>query len=199
MVDLVSVTNFDGGAQALENINEISEGLVPALLRTVLEANIPKPSKKKKVVLGVSDRNLAGNIKGYFPYIDCETSETSEIVADLLRGLRLHQEKLLGNMQLGDTDRAQLGLGHAYSRAKVKFSVQKNDNHIIQAIATLDHLDKAVNTFAMRVRESYSWHFPELIKIVSENLKYTKLSVFIGDKSTLSGAYSPRPSIAFIR
>jgi nucleolar protein 56 len=179
MVDLVSVTNFDGGAQALENINEISEGLVPALLRTVLEANLPKPSKKKKVVLGVSDRNLAGNIKSFFPHIDCETGETNEIVGDLLRGLRLHQEKLLGNMQVGDTDRAQLGLGHAYSRAKVKFSVQKNDNHIIQAIATLDHLDKAVNTFAMRVRESYSWHFPELIKIVSDNLKYTQLTVAV--------------------
>jgi nucleolar protein 56 len=26
----------------------------------------------------------------------------------------------------------QLGLGHAYSRAKVKFSVQKHDNHIIR-------------------------------------------------------------------
>lgn len=55
-------------------------------------------------------------------------------------------------------------LQHAYSRARVKFSVQKNDNHIIrqyfqisrlyiadlvpEAIATLDNLDKAVNLFS---------------------------------------------------
>ncbi|KAK5276600.1 Nucleolar protein 56, partial [Cryomyces antarcticus] len=68
----------------------------------------------------------------------------------------------------------------------VKFSVQKNDNHIIQAIATLDHLDKAINTFSMRVREWYSWHFPELIRIVSDNHKYAKLALFIGNKTTLS-------------
>lgn len=89
-------------------------------------------------------------------------------------------------LQDGDVERAQLGLGHAYSRAKVKFSVQKNDNHIIQAIATLDHLDKAVNTFSMRVREWYSWHFPELIKLVSDNHTYAKLALFIGEKKNLN-------------
>jgi len=104
----------------------------------------------------------------------------------MLRGIRLHAPKLLKQLQEGDVERAQLGLGHAYSRARVKFSVQKNDNHIIQAIATLDHLDKAVNTFSMRVREWYSWHFPELIKIVSENQQYARLALFIGDKKTLS-------------
>lgn len=45
--------------------------------------------------------------------------------------------------------------GHAYSRGKVKFSVQKQDNHIIQAIATLDQIDKDLNTFTMRLRENY--------------------------------------------
>ena len=35
---------------------------------------------------------------------------------------------------------------------------------VIQAIALLDTLDKDINTFVMRVREWYSWHFPELVK-----------------------------------
>ena len=61
--------------------------------------------------------------------------------------------------------RAQLGLAHSYSRAKVKFNVNRSDNMIIQAIALLDQLDKDLNTFAMRVREWYGWHFPELAKI----------------------------------
>lgn len=104
----------------------------------------------------------------------------------MLRGLRLHSEKLLKQLREGDTATAQLGLGHAYSRAKVKFSVQKNDNHIIQAIAILDQLDKAINTFSMRVREWYSWHFPELVKIVSENNKYAKVALFVKDKRSLS-------------
>jgi nucleolar protein 56 len=134
----------------------------------------------------VSDKNLAGSIKAEFPGVECETGETSEVVADLLRGLRLHAPKLLKGLQEGDVERAQLGLGHAYSRAKVKFSVQKNDNHIIQAIATLDHLDKAINTFSMRVREWYGWHFPELIRLVSDNHTYAKLALAIGDKKSLT-------------
>ncbi len=175
-----------GAAQALENANDVSEGIASEYLRSLLEVNLPKASKKKKVVLGVSDKNLAGSIKAAFPTVECETGDTSEVVQDLLRGIRLHAPKLLKQLQEGDVERAQLGLGHAYSRAKVKFSVQKNDNHIIQAIATLDHLDKAINTFSMRVREWYGWHFPELVKIVSENHKYAKLALLIGDKKTLS-------------
>ena len=186
MVDLVGFAPFQGAAHALENANDISEGIVSEYLHTVLETNLPKVSKKHKLVLGVSDKNLANSIKTNFDYVECETGETSEVVADLLRGLRLHAGKLLKQLQDGDVERAQLGLGHAYSRAKVKFSVQKNDNHIIQAIATLDHIDKAVNQFAMRVREWYSWHFPELIKIVSDNLTYSKLALHIGDKNKLS-------------
>jgi nucleolar protein 56 len=61
---------------------------------------------------------------------------------------------------------AQLGLAHSYSRAKVKFNVNKVDNMVIQAIALLDTLDKDINTFIMRVREWYSWHFPELVKVI---------------------------------
>lgn len=64
-----------------------------------------------------------------------------------------------------DLRRAQLGLAHSYSRAKVKFNVNKVDNMVIQAIALLDTLDKDINTFIMRVREWYSWHFPELVKV----------------------------------
>ena len=183
---LVSFAPFQGAAQALENINEVSEGIAPEYLRALLEVSLPKAGKKNKVVLGVADKNLAGSIKAAFPGVECETGDTSEIVQDMLRGIRQHAPKLLKQLQDGDVDRAQLGLGHAYSRARVKFSVQKNDNHIIQAIATLDHLDKAINTFSMRVREWYSWHFPELIRIVSENHQYAKLALFIGDKKRLS-------------
>jgi len=187
MVEIQAFAPFQGAAQALENANEVSEGIMSEYLRTTLDANLPKSSKKgKKTVLGVTDRNLAGSIKAAFPGVECETGETSEIVADLLRGIRMHADKLLKQLQEGDVERAQLGLGHAYSRAKVKFSVQKNDNHIIQAIATIDQLDKACNTFAMRVREWYSWHFPELIKIVSDNQSYAKCALFIKDKKNLS-------------
>ncbi|KAF3907124.1 hypothetical protein ABW21_db0204337 [Orbilia brochopaga] len=183
MVKLVSFAPFQGAAHALENANDVSEGIMSDYLKTVLEANIPAGKKKKKVVLGIADKNLATSIKTGFPNVQCETNE---VVQDLIRGLRLHSTKLLRQLQSGDVERASLGLGHAFSRAKVKFSVQKNDNHIIQSIALLDLLDKDVNTFAMRVREWYSWHFPELVKIVSDNYQYAKLALLIQDKSKLT-------------
>ncbi|KAI4244890.1 MAG: hypothetical protein L6R40_002796 [Gallowayella cf. fulva] len=186
MIKLMSFAPFQGAAQALENANEVSEGIASEFLTSLLEVNLPKSGKKHKITLGVSDKNLAGSIKAAFPGLECETADTSEVVQDMLRGIRQHAPKLLKQLQEGDVERAQLGLGHAYSRARVKFSVQKNDNHIIQAIATLDHLDKAINTFSMRVREWYSWHFPELIRIVSENQAYARLALFIGDKKRLS-------------
>merc|ERR1711997_900263 len=45
---------------------------------------------------------------------------------------------------------------------------------IIQSIALLDQLDKDVNLFSMRIREWYSYHFPELVKIVNDNYMFAK-------------------------
>ena len=89
-----------------------------------------------------------------------------------------------------------LGLSHSLGRYKLKFSPDKVDTMIVQAICTspvpiaspfaccnavvhwgwflclfhvpisasalLDDLDKELNIYAMRVREWYGWHFPEL-------------------------------------
>ncbi|GME72935.1 unnamed protein product [Ambrosiozyma monospora] len=183
LVELVSFAPFKGAAQALENANEISEGLVSDYLKSVLELAIPKGSSKNQINLAISDKALGPSIKEIFPYIDCISNEVAQ---DLIRGIRVWGSKLLKGLQEGDLERAQLGLGHAYSRAKVKFSVQKNDNHIIQAIALLDQLDKDINTYSMRVKEWYGWHFPELAKIVPDNYTYAKLVLFIKDKASLT-------------
>ena len=45
---------------------------------------------------------------------------------------------------------------------------------IVQAIGLLDDLDKELNTYAMRVREWYGWHFPEMSRIVADNITYAK-------------------------
>merc|ERR1712141_606493 len=84
------------------------------------------------------------------------------------------------------SDKSQLGLSHSYSRAKVKFNVNKSDNMIIQSIALLDQLDKDVNTFCMRIREWYSYHFPELIKIVPENALYAKVVKLVKNRKELT-------------
>lgn len=41
------------------------------------------------------------------------------------------------------------------SRFKLKFSTDKVDTMVIQAIALLDDLDKEINIYSMRVKVSY--------------------------------------------
>jgi nucleolar protein 56 len=81
---------------------------------------------------------------------------------------------------------AQLGLAHSFSRVKVSHDVNREDKPIIQAIAVIESLDKNINTFAMRLREWFSWHFPELGKIVSDNTTYAKLVNFIENKDNIN-------------
>ncbi|CEP08181.1 hypothetical protein [Parasitella parasitica] len=182
MLKLKSFAPFKNAADALENANDVSEGIVNPSLKAFLEMNLPKSGKKSKVCLGVTEKNLAGAIKSELS-IDCASDE---MVQELIRGIRLWADKLLGQLKAGDLEKAQLGLGHSYSRAKVKFNVNRADNMIIQAIALLDQMDKDVNTFAMRVKEWYSWHFPEMIKIVNDNYKYAKLIKVVKNKAELS-------------
>merc|ERR1712137_20881 len=73
-----------------------------------------------------------------------------------------------------------LGLSHSLSRYKIKFSPDKVGTMIVQAIGLLDDLDKELNTYAMRVKEWYGWHFPELFKIVPDNILYAKTAKTIG-------------------
>merc|ERR1712048_473537 len=43
--------------------------------------------------------------------------------------------------------------------------------------------DKELNNFAMRLREWYGWHFPEMGKIITENLAYAKVVKLMGFKT----------------
>ena len=68
---------------------------------------------------------------------------------------------------------------------------------IVQAIALLDDLDKEINIYSMRVKVSraahfvrtllidslqewYGWHFPEMAKIINDNLAYAKVVKAMG-------------------
>lgn len=46
--------------------------------------------------------------------------------------------------------------------------------------ALLDDLDKELNNYIMRCREWYGWHFPELGKVITDNLAYCKTVRKIG-------------------
>lgn len=184
IVKLKAFQPFTSAENALENINNISEGLLGEDLKNFLEMNLPKvkSGKKAKFSVGVQDKNLAQAISDELK-APVNSNETS---IEILRGVRFHFSKFVKELDNGNLAKAQLGLGHSYSRAKVKFNVNRADNMIIQSIALLDQMDKDINTFAMRVREWYSWHFPELVKIVNDNYIYARCASFIKNRNTLS-------------
>jgi len=186
LVQLKAFLPFKSAENALENINHISEGLVHDYLYNFLETNVPQGGKKTAIELGLglgADK-LAASIQEKFPHIT--VIRNSQTISELCRGIRYHFNEFVDKMTPEDLQQAQLGLAHSYSRCKVKFNINKVDNMIIQSIALLDRLDKDINNFSMRVREWYSWHFPELIRIVPDNYKYACLVKFIKNKSSLS-------------
>lgn len=87
-----------------------------------------------------------------------------------------------------DLRRAQLGLGHSFSRTKCASDVNRQDKPIIQTIALIEQLDKNINTFCMRLKEWFSWHFPEMGKIVNDNTIFTKLVHKIGRRENITAA-----------
>merc|ERR1712056_19210 len=100
-----------------------------------------------------------------------------------MRGIRLHLLELIDGLNETEVKSMALGLAHTLSRFKLKFSPDKVDTMIIQAVGLLDDLDKELNNFAMRLREWYGWHFPEMGKIVTENLAYAKVVKLMGFKT----------------
>jgi nucleolar protein 58 len=99
---------------------------------------------------------------------------------DVYRAIREHMVSLIPDLVPAEMDSTRLGLAHSLSRHKLKFSPDKVDTMIIQSIASLDVLDKQLNTYAMRVKEWYGWHFPELAKILNDNMAYSRVVLKMG-------------------
>ena len=61
------------------------------------------------------------------------------------------------------------------SSSRVKEASERLDLHIIQAINSLDELDKIINTVGARMREWYGLHFPELDNLVQSLVAYAEI------------------------
>ncbi|KAI5455082.1 Nucleolar protein 58 [Naganishia albida] len=186
-LELQAIHRFQSTAAAVEDITAIQDGRLSSSLQEFLTSSIAgagadgKKSKKSKSIeekLIVSDPKLAGTINKALniPVV----SDSSGGMQDLYRGIREQLGALLGGVEESDLSTMRLGLGHSLSRFKLKFSTDKVDTMVIQAIALLDDLDKEINIYSMRVKEWYGWHFPEMGKIITDNLAYAKVVKAMG-------------------
>lgn len=179
MVAFHAWTPFRDAEDALNQANSIAAGTPTEELTNFLEMNLPK--KKKGYQLGVYDPELGKELGQQFSITHGQS------VRELLRGCRMHFSRLVKDLNEGDLDKARLGLGHAFSRCRMQLDPNRQDKPIINTIALLDNLDKNINTFAMRVREWYAWHFPELTKIVTDNIAYAKVSRVVRVRDSFEG------------
>lgn len=130
-----------------------------------------------KETMAVADAKLGSAIKDKFN-IGCVSSSA---VQELMRCIRQQSESLIAGLPQKDLSAMALGLAHSLSRYKLKFSPDKVDTMIVQAISLLDDLDKELNNYVMRAREWYGWHFPEMGKIITDNLVYARAVLHMGE------------------
>jgi nucleolar protein 58 len=183
IVKLKSFVPFQSTTEAVVAATSIIEGTLDKSLKKFLKKTII--NKDIKDELAVADIKLGGLIKEKMD-IQCIYNDS---IMELYRGIRTQMDNLITtNDDDSNNDdynnsalkQMQLGLSHSLSRYKLKFSADKVDIMIVQAIGLLDDLDKEINIYAMRVREWYGWHFPEMAKILNDNLYYARCVLRMG-------------------
>ncbi|XP_076579138.1 nucleolar protein 58 [Chaetodon auriga] len=181
VVKLKHFEKFQDTTEALAAATAIVEGKIGKSLKKVLKKVVAKEAHEQ---LAISDAKLGGVIKEKLD-LNCVHSPA---VAELMRCIRSQMEGLITGLPPKEISAMSLGLAHSLSRYKLKFSPDKVDTMIVQAISLLDDLDKELNNYIMRCREWYGWHFPELGKIVTDNLAYCKTVRKIGDRTNVAGS-----------
>ena len=174
MLKLKAFHKFEDTSEALVAASAMLESSVSKPLKKFLQKNIVNKELKDELAVYETKLGKAINEKLDIPCI------YNDKVLELMRGVRQNLESLLGGATENDLKVMRLGLAHSLGRHKLKFSPDKVDTMVIQAIGLLDELDKELNTYAMRVREWYGWHFPEMGKIVTENVPYAKCAKKMG-------------------
>lgn len=109
---------------------------------------------------------------------------TSEKITNLMRGIRINMDTMVP-IDPKEMQTMQLGLAHSLDRYRLKCNPDKIDTMIVQAIGLLDDLDKEINNYVMRCKEMYGWHFPELNKILEDNLTYVRFVKHVGLKNNV--------------
>ncbi|XP_019409360.1 PREDICTED: nucleolar protein 58 [Crocodylus porosus] len=181
IVKLKHFEKFQDTTEALAASTALVEGKLSKNLKKILKKIVAKDAHEQ---LAIADAKLGGVIKDKLN-LSCIHSP---MVTELMRGIRSQVEGLITGLPSREMAAMCLGLAHSLSRYKLKFSPDKVDTMIVQAISLLDDLDKELNNYIMRCREWYGWHFPELGKIITDNLTYCKCVQKVGDRKNFSSS-----------
>lgn len=126
----------------------------------------------------VTDKKIASEIQKKIG-LHCEVSDR---VLEVTRCLRSFMQDILKDQGVGEMKNMALGLAHGLGRFRIKFSADKVDTMIMQAISLHEDLDKEINNYMMRLKEWYGYHFPELSKIIEDSIDYVKVAKALGNR-----------------
>ncbi|KNE61895.1 hypothetical protein AMAG_07164 [Allomyces macrogynus ATCC 38327] len=175
---LAAFAKFENTADALASATALIEGKISKALKNFLQTELV--DAKLADTLAIADAKLASAVS---KKLGISVMPVNATVNELFRGIRGQLEALIQGLPAKDMANMALGLSHSLSRYKLKFSPDKVDTMIVQAVGLLDDLDKELNTYAMRVKEWYGWHFPEMAKIIVDNVAYSKIVAAMGFRS----------------
>ncbi|VEL18418.1 unnamed protein product, partial [Protopolystoma xenopodis] len=181
-IQLEKFVRFEHIKDALAAASELIEGRISKKLNKVLKKLYVKELNDD--ILAVADKKLSQEINVPLAKLQIPTLCDSS-VHNLMRAIRAHLHTLLPNVDSTDMGKMRLGLAHSLDRYKLKCNPDKVDTMIVQAVGLLDELDKESNNYIMRAKEMYGWHFPELTRIVEDNLTYINLVNRIGTRENV--------------
>jgi len=72
------------------------------------------------------------------------------------------------------------------TKLKVRKAAEKRDMLVVQAIQTVDDLDRTVNLFMGRIREWYGLHFPELDRLIEKHETYARVVANLGRRENFT-------------
>lgn len=179
VVKLKMFEKFKDTTDALASAAALIEGKMSKGLKKLMKKIVASDAHEQ---LAVADAKLGSAIKSKMD-LDCVYSSN---VMELMRCIRSQLPELVSGGDDKEMTAMSLGLAHSLSRYKLKFSPDKIDTMIVQAVSLLDDLDKELNNYIMRAREWYGWHFPEMGKIVTDNIAYVRTVQAMGMRDNAS-------------
>lgn len=161
----------------LKNIDKFAPGNVPKEIEPIIN----DLKNKGHELFIFEDALLANRVQKRFK-IETEVESPCNTIIDFKEKLPKYAVKSKLAKNEDEFNKLMHELSMQIARVGVSEAIAKRDIYAVQAIRTIDDLDKTTNLFAGRVREWYGLHFPELDRLIDSHETYAKLVLNIGSR-----------------
>ncbi|KAF7700500.1 Nucleolar protein 58 [Cucumispora dikerogammari] len=155
---------FKSNTEALETITQINNQELPSSLKEILS--------RLSSEVSVSDKTMKNIVENIHPNVTVNLETYKEIKHAFYSERNVDSQKISF-------------ISHKIISNKMTEDVNRQDLMVIHAIKIIEDLEKDINCHAMKLREWYGFHFPELSALIPDNKKYLEAIIVIGIKETL--------------